>query len=55
MAKRPSGNGVRWSAKELKLLKKLAKQGTVAQAAKVLGRSASAVQQRSSQSAISFR
>ena len=38
MAKRPSSDGASWSASELKTLKKLAANGTAAQAAKALGR-----------------
>ena len=36
MAKRPSSDGASWSASELKTLKKLASNGTAADAAKAL-------------------
>ena len=55
MAKRPASDGAGWSASELKTLKKLAAQGTAADAAKTLGRTAAAVQQKAMRSGISFR
>jgi hypothetical protein len=55
MAKRPSSDGASWSASELKTLKKLAANGTAAQAAKALGRTAAAVQQKAMRTGISFR
>ena len=55
MAKRPSSDGASWSASELKTLKKLASNGTAAEAAKALGRTAAAVQQKAMRSGISFR
>jgi hypothetical protein len=55
MAKRPSNDGASWSASELKTLKKLAKEGTATQAAKALGRTPAAVQQKAMRSGISFR
>src|ERR1700733_3618743 len=55
MAKRPSSDGASWSASELKTLKKLASNGTAADAAKALGRTAAAVQQKAMRSGISFR
>jgi hypothetical protein len=55
MAKRPSSDGASWSSSELKTLKKLAGSGTAAQAARALGRTAAAVQQKAMRSGISFR
>jgi len=55
MAKRPTSDGASWSASELKTLKKLASNGTAAQAAKALGRTAAAVQQKAMRTGISFR
>jgi hypothetical protein len=55
MARRPTNDGAGWSASELKTLKKLAKEGTAAQAAKALGRTPAAVQQKAMRSGISFR
>lgn len=55
MAKRPSSDGAAWSASELKNLKKLAASGTAEEAAKSLGRTAAAVQQKAMRSGISFR
>jgi hypothetical protein len=55
MAKRPSSSGAAWSAQELKMLKKLSGSGTAAQAAKALGRTAAAVQQKAMRSGVSFR
>ena len=55
MAKRPNSDGASWSASELKTLKKLAGGGTAAEAAKALGRTAAAVQQKAMRSGISFR
>ena len=55
MAKRPASDGAGWSASELKTLKKLAAEGTAAEAAKALGRTAAAVQQKAMRSGISFR
>jgi hypothetical protein len=55
MARRPSNDGVSWSASELKTLKKLAKEGTASDAAKALGRTSAAVQQKAMRSGISFR
>lgn len=55
MARRPSNDGASWSAAELKTLKKLAKEGTAADAAKALGRTPAAVQQKAMRSGISFR
>jgi len=55
MARRPSNDGASWSASELKTLKKLAKEGTAMQAAKTLGRTPAAVQQKAMRSGISFR
>jgi hypothetical protein len=55
MARRPSNDGSSWSASELKTLKKLAKEGTASDAAKALGRTSAAVQQKAMRSGISFR
>jgi hypothetical protein len=55
MAKRPSNGGAAWNAQELKALKKLARMGTAAQVAKLLGRTAAAVQQKAMRTGISFR
>ncbi len=55
MARRPSNDGAGWTASELKTLKKLAKEGTAADAAKALGRTPAAVQQKAMRSGISFR
>ena len=55
MAKRPMSDGTGWSPSELKTLKKLAKEGTAGVAAKALGRTAAAVQQKAMRSGISFR
>jgi hypothetical protein len=55
MAKRPTSDGSSWSASDLKALKKLASAGTAADAAKALGRTAAAVQQKAMRSGISFR
>jgi hypothetical protein len=55
MAKRPTSDGASWSASELKTLKKLAKSGTASEAAKALGRTAAAVQQKAMRSGITFR
>ena len=55
MAKRPSHTGASWSASELRTLKKLASSGTAATAAKALGRTAAAVQQKAMRTGISFR
>ncbi len=46
MARRPSNDGASWSAGELRNLKKLAKEGTAADAARALGRTPAAVQQK---------
>ncbi len=55
MARRPSNDGASWSAGELRNLKKLAKEGTAADAARALGRTPAAVQQKAMRSGISFR
>jgi hypothetical protein len=55
VAKRPSSDGSSWSAGDLKTLKKLASSGTAAEAAKALGRTPAAVQQKAMRSGISFR
>jgi hypothetical protein len=55
MAKRPSNDGVSWSAGELRTLKQLAKAGTAQAAAKQLGRTPAAVQQKAMRAGISFR
>lgn len=55
MAKRPTHHGSGWNATELAKLKRLAKQGTAEQAAKMLGRTAAAVQQKAMRNGISFR
>jgi hypothetical protein len=55
MAKRLANDGVSWGAGELRTLKKLAKEGTAAEAAKVLGRTPAAIQQKAMRSGISFR
>ena len=48
-------HGASWSASELRTLKQLAKTGTAASAAKQLGRSPAAVQQKAMRAGISFR
>lgn len=55
MAKRPANNGASWSAGELRTLKQLAKTGTAQAAAKQLGRTPAAVQQKAMRTGISFR
>lgn len=55
MAKRPSSDGASWAASDLKALKKLAATGTAAEAAKALGRTAAAVQQKAMRTGLSFR
>ncbi len=55
MAKRPANNGASWSAGELRTLKQLAKSGTAQAAAKQLGRTPAAVQQKAMRTGISFR
>jgi len=55
MAKRPTNNGASWSASELRTLKQLAKAGTAQAAAKQLGRTPAAVQQKAMRTGISFR
>jgi hypothetical protein len=55
MAKRPTNNGASWSAGELRTLKQLAKSGTAQAAAKQLGRTPAAVQQKAMRTGISFR
>lgn len=56
MAKRLPNDGAGWSTADLKKLKQLAKSGvTAAVAAKDLGRTASAVQQKAMRTGISFR
>ncbi|HKT72090.1 MAG TPA: hypothetical protein VJQ47_04320 [Steroidobacteraceae bacterium] len=55
MAKRPANNGASWSASELRTLKALAKSGTAQAAAKQLGRTPAAVQQKAMRTGISFR
>ena len=55
MAKRPTNNGASWSAGELRTLKQLAKAGTAQAAAKQLGRTPAAVQQKAMRTGISFR
>ena len=55
MAKRPANNGASWSASELRTLKQLAKSGTAQAAAKQLGRTPAAVQQKAMRTGISFR
>ncbi len=55
MAKRPTHHGSGWTATELAKLKRLAKQGTAEQAAKNLGRTPAAVQQKAMRIGISFR
>jgi hypothetical protein len=55
MAKRPANNGAGWSAGELRTLKQLAKSGTAQAAAKQLGRTPAAVQQKAMRTGISFR
>jgi hypothetical protein len=55
MAKRPTNNGAGWSAGELRTLKQLAKAGTAQAAAKQLGRTPAAVQQKAMRTGISFR
>jgi hypothetical protein len=55
MAKRLASSGAAWSATDLKTLKKLASNGTAAQAAKTMGRTAAAVQQKAMRTGISFR
>jgi hypothetical protein len=55
MAKRPTNNGASWSASELRTLKQLAKTGTAQAAAKQLGRTPAAVQQKAMRTGISFR
>jgi hypothetical protein len=55
MAKRLANDGASWSAGELRTLKQLAKAGTAAAAAKQLGRTPAAVQQKAMRAGISFR
>jgi hypothetical protein len=55
MAKRPTNNGASWTAGELRTLKQLAKTGTAQAAAKQLGRTPAAVQQKAMRTGISFR
>ncbi len=55
MAKRPANNGASWSASELRTLKQLARSGTAQAAAKHLGRTPAAVQQKAMRTGISFR
>jgi hypothetical protein len=55
MAKRPANNGASWSASELRTLKQLARSGTAQAAAKQLGRTPAAVQQKAMRTGISFR
>jgi hypothetical protein len=55
MAKRATHNGASWSTEELRTLKQLAQSGTAQQAAKQLGRTPAAVQQKAMRSGISFR
>jgi hypothetical protein len=55
MAKRPANNGASWTAGELRTLKQLAKAGTAQAAAKQLGRTPAAVQQKAMRTGISFR
>ena len=55
MAKRPANNGASWSAGELRTLKQLARSGTAQAAAKQLGRTPAAVQQKAMRTGISFR
>jgi hypothetical protein len=56
MAKRLANSGAGWSSSDLKTLKALAKSGiTAAEAAKQLGRTAAAVQQKAMRAGISFR
>jgi len=55
MAKRPANNGASWSAGELRNLRQLAKSGTAQAAAKQLGRTPAAVQQKAMRTGISFR
>lgn len=55
MAKRPHSDGASWTAGELKTLKKLASTGTATAAAKAMGRTAAAVQQKAMRTGISFR
>lgn len=55
MAKRPSNSGASWSAGEIRTLKQLAKAGTAQKAAKQLGRTPAAVQQKAMRAGISFR
>jgi hypothetical protein len=55
MAKRPTSDGSSWSSADLKALKKLASGGSATAAAKALGRTPAAVQQKAMRSGISFR
>jgi hypothetical protein len=55
MAKRLANDGASWSAGELRTLKQLAKAGTATAAAKQLGRTPAAVQQKAMRAGISFR
>jgi hypothetical protein len=55
MAKRPANNGASWSASELRTLRQLARSGTAQAAAKQLGRTPAAVQQKAMRTGISFR
>lgn len=56
MPKRPSNDGKAWTASELKKLQALAKKAIpTREAAKILGRTPAAVQQKASTEGISFR
>ena len=53
--RRPRNDGYLWTTGELRKLKRLAKDGTCLAAAKALGRTPAAVQQKAMRSGISFR
>ncbi len=56
MARHPANNGAGWTAREVKTLRSLAKAGhSTTEAAKALGRTVPATQQKAMRSGISFR
>ena len=55
MAKHPVNDGKSWRKAELAQLTRLAKQGTAESAAKILGRTPAAVQQKAMRIGVSFR
>jgi hypothetical protein len=55
MAKRPVSHGKGWTKADLAVLKQLAKQTTAKAAARTLGRTPEAIQQKAMRSGISFQ